>query len=266
MKWLPEAEDAIKKVPFFVRKRVKARVEKEASAAGRPVVSLADVIATQKRYLSNMSKEIRGYQLDTCFGPSGCPNQAIDSASLLPRIETVLKNADLLGFLKERVGDNLKFHHEFRLTIADCPNACSQPQIKDIGIIGACLPAITDAECTKCDACVEVCKEDAIEIVSNIGPQIDQDACLSCGQCIPVCPSGTLAEGQSGYRIQMGGKLGRHPQLAREVPGLFTEDQVIAILKACLDFYKQNSPKGERFAQILTSEAFDNLSQQFSRI
>ena len=266
MKWLPEAEEALKKVPFFVRKRVKARVEKEANAAGRPVVSLADLKATQKRYLSNMSKEIKGYQLDTCFGPSGCPNRAMDSASLLQRVETVLKNADLLGFLKERIGDNLKFHHEFRLTIADCPNACSQPQIKDIGIIGACFPSITGAECTECEACIETCKEDAIEIVRGRWPQIDEVACLSCGLCIPVCPTGTLAEGQTGYRIQLGGKLGRHPQLAREVPGLFAEDQVITIVEACLNFYKQNSPRGERFAQILTPAAFDHLSQQFSRI
>jgi len=34
MEWTPEAEDAVKKVPFFVRKRVKARVEKEAREAG----------------------------------------------------------------------------------------------------------------------------------------------------------------------------------------------------------------------------------------
>ena len=30
--------------------------------------------------------------------------------------------------------EDLKFHHEFRVTVADCPNSCSQPQIKDIGI------------------------------------------------------------------------------------------------------------------------------------
>jgi hypothetical protein len=40
MKWMPEAEEAIKKVPFFVRKRVKARVEKEAMEAGKQAVSL----------------------------------------------------------------------------------------------------------------------------------------------------------------------------------------------------------------------------------
>ena len=35
MQWTPEAEDAIKKVPFFVRKKVRARVEKEARLAAR---------------------------------------------------------------------------------------------------------------------------------------------------------------------------------------------------------------------------------------
>ena len=49
MKWMPEAEEDIKKVPFFVRKRVRARVEKEANKAGKQAVSLADVKATQAR-------------------------------------------------------------------------------------------------------------------------------------------------------------------------------------------------------------------------
>ena len=249
-----------------MRKRVRARVEKEAGAAGRTVVSLADVKATQKRYLTNMAKEVRGYQLDTCFGPNGCPNRAIDSLSLSARLETVLKNADLLSFLKQRIGDDLKFHHEFRLSIADCPNACSQPQIKDIGIIGACLPAVTDTDCTECEACVEVCKENAIKIQAGSGPQIGPESCLSCGQCIPVCPSGTLSEGRSGYRILLGGKLGRHPQLAREVPGLYDENRVIAIVAACLDYYKQNSLGGVRFAELMTPAGFAELSQQLSRL
>ena len=80
MKWTQDAEDAIKKVPFFVRKRVRARVEKEAAAEGKKVVSLAEVKATQKRYLTNMKSEIKGYQIETCFGPSGCPNRAANSS------------------------------------------------------------------------------------------------------------------------------------------------------------------------------------------
>jgi len=41
MRWTPKAEAAVKKVPFFVRKKVKARVEKKALQAGKPVVELA---------------------------------------------------------------------------------------------------------------------------------------------------------------------------------------------------------------------------------
>jgi hypothetical protein len=75
MNWTPDAENAIKKVPFFVRKRVRARVEKEATEAGKSVVSLADVKATQARYLSTMKSEIKGYQVETCFGPSSDRNK-----------------------------------------------------------------------------------------------------------------------------------------------------------------------------------------------
>jgi hypothetical protein len=38
MEWSPEAEAAIKKVPFFVRKRVRSRVEQDAKQAGKTVV------------------------------------------------------------------------------------------------------------------------------------------------------------------------------------------------------------------------------------
>ena len=158
MNWTPEADAAIKKVPFFVRKKVRARVENETRQAGKNEVSLADVKAAQARYLKNMSREIKGYQIDTCFGPGGCPNRAHIGDALLEKIEVMLKARDLLGFLKESVSGDLKFHHEFRVTLADCPNACSQPQIKDIGVIGACLPQVAQEPCTQCDACVQSCK------------------------------------------------------------------------------------------------------------
>ena len=100
MDWSTEAENAVKKVPFFVRKRVRARVEKEAREAGKSRISLADVKTTQARYLKSMSSEIKGYQVDACFGPGGCPNRAVISDGLVEQIEKVLKQADLLGFLK----------------------------------------------------------------------------------------------------------------------------------------------------------------------
>ena len=50
MKWTEEAEDAIRKVPFFVRKKVRKRVEKEAAGAGKTQVTLAGVKNTQARH------------------------------------------------------------------------------------------------------------------------------------------------------------------------------------------------------------------------
>ena len=267
MKWMPEAEEAIKKVPFFVRKRVRARIEKEAKESGKEVVSLRDVKAAQKRYLTSMSSEIKGYQIETCFGPSGCPNRAIISDQLIARIETEVAKADLLGFLKQSVKGDLKFHHEFRITLADCPNACSQPQIKDIGIIGACAPALSEESCTLCEACVEACKEDAILIDTEKEiPVIDGNRCLNCGKCVPVCPTGTLIEGPKGYRVQLGGKLGRHPQLAKELPGVYNEEQVRQIIKDCIRFYKKRSLNGKRFAEILQPQDFAEIAKRYPGI
>ena len=265
MEWTDEADESIKKVPFFVRKKVRTRVEKEASKAGKKVVSLADVKATQARYLSSMASEIKGYQIETCFGSSGCPNRAVISDRLLEQIETIVKTEDLLGFLKERVKGELKFHHEFRISLADCPNACSQPQIKDIGIIGACSPAITAEPCTQCEACVEACKENAIVLdTEKECPQIDASLCLDCGKCMQVCPTGSIAEGIKGFRVQLGGKLGRNPRLARELPGIYRERQVLEIVKDCLHFYKQTSKHGERFGQLLQSSDFTEMVKRHS--
>lgn len=251
MQWSSEAEAAIKKVPFFVRKRVRARVEKEAQETGKTVVSLDDVRATQERYLARMGEEVKGYQLETCFGSGGCPNRALVSDRLVQRLEKVLNKAQLRRFLKGRVKGGLKHHHEFRVTVADCPNACSQPQIKDVGIIGAQEPTVTSEPCVLCAQCTEACQEKAIMLQEKEAvPIIEYDRCVRCGKCIGACPTGTLAPAREGYRVLLGGKLGRHPRLAQEIPGIYAEDDVVQILQRCLSFYKRESRHGERFAEI----------------
>ncbi len=261
MKWTPEAETAIKKVPFFVRKRVRARVEEETASRGRRRVGIGDVRAAQARYLNTMEKEIKGYRIDACFGTGGCPNRTIESDRLFRRIEETLESADLLDFLKTHVDGPLKFHHEFTVTLADCPNACSRPQIRDIGIIGAAVPGVTDAECTGCGACAAVCKETAVRMEADDEvPRFDMDRCLYCGACAAECPTGALEIGQRGYRVLLGGKLGRHPRLGMELPGLFDEDAVVGIVKECLAFYKEKGQTGKRFAALVTEDDVRRLS------
>ncbi|MFZ5562969.1 MAG: 4Fe-4S dicluster domain-containing protein [Thermodesulfobacteriota bacterium] len=261
MKWTNEAEAAIKKVPFFVRKKVRARVEAEAEAQGKHVVTLAEVHATRERFLKNMSAEVKGYQLDSCFSQGSCPNMANATGGLSERIDALLKEEDLAGFLKSTVGSDIKFHHEFRVTLAECPNACSQPQIKDIGIIGACVPETTATACTLCGACVAACRDNAVTLDEAAGrPVINKDLCLACGACAKVCPTGTITEGRKGYRVLLGGKLGRHPKLARPLAGIFSEDQVIDIVRRCIAFYKANSKKGARFADLYSGPKDIGLS------
>ncbi|BBO74995.1 hypothetical protein DSCW_24120 [Desulfosarcina widdelii] len=260
MRWTAEAEAAIKKVPFFVRKKVRSRVEREAADDGSTVVDIEAVKTTQKRYLSGMAAEVKGYQLDTCFGSNGCPNRSVISDDLLKSLEQVLQAANLLSFLKEQVGDNLKFHHEFRVTVADCPNACSQPQIKDIGIIGAVMPTITDQACSGCEACVDVCPDDAMVLDETVA--VDSQRCMACGKCILACPTGTLDEKAKGYRVLLGGKLGRHPRLARELPGIFNEQDVLDIVDTCVALYKKKSRGGKRFADLLTDTDIETLEKQ----
>ncbi len=89
-----------------------------------------------------MENELSGYQVETCSGPRGCPNRAVVCEGLAEEIEQRLAKQDLRSFLKRIVRGPLKIHHELRISVSDCPNACSRPQIADIGLIGALHPAI----------------------------------------------------------------------------------------------------------------------------
>jgi dissimilatory sulfite reductase (desulfoviridin) alpha/beta subunit len=265
MQWNDEAEAALKKVPFFVRKKVRARVEVEAQKEDKTLIALADVKRTQQRYLTGMNKEVKGWQLDACFGPSGCPNAISVERGLVGEIELILQESDIIEFLKSKGISNLKFHHEFRVTVAQCPNACSQPQIKDIGIIAASRPAVSDEACTACQACVDACREDAIDLAeAPAAPHIEMQRCLACGACMPACPTGTLVTGITGYRVQLGGKLGRHPRLGRELPGLYDQAAVLDILRSCLALYKSKSRRGERFGEVLQASDFNALADRFA--
>jgi anaerobic sulfite reductase subunit C len=257
MKWTIEAEGAVSRVPFFIRKRVKKRVEEEAERQGSGVVTLAQVKTCQQRFLQNMEAEVKGFQVEACFGLTGCPHAVVVSPDLVQKLEEKLESRNLRDFLKEKVGEPLKMHHEFRVSLSTCPNACSRPQIADFGIIGALRPKISGESCTLCGACVEACPEQAIALPEgHSSPAIEFDRCLACGQCLQACPTGTLAEGEKGYRILLGGKLGRHPQLGRELPGIHSEEDLLTVLNRVLDHYLRYNQKGERLGEVLRQHAW----------
>jgi dissimilatory sulfite reductase (desulfoviridin) alpha/beta subunit len=256
MKWSKDADQAIQNVPFFIRKKVKKKVEAFVEQKKKAFVELSDVNELKQKFLSKsgMEKQIKGYEVATCFGDAGCPNSAVSTTRLAKDIEKLMEKEDILSFLKNNVKEGLKFHHEFRIALCDCPNACSRPQIVDIGIIGAVRPGVFDEACSLCSACVETCGENAIILdEKNEMPLINYDQCLCCAKCVRVCLTRTIGEKEKGFRIMLGGRLGRHPRLAMDVPGVHTHDAVLRIVQKCLKFYKERSKNGQRFSHILSS-------------
>jgi anaerobic sulfite reductase subunit C len=253
LSWSNEAEEAIGRVFFFVRKRVCRRVEAEARQSGAYQVQLEHVRSCQQKFLGNMEHELKGWQLETCFGVQDCPHRVVAPLSLVRELEELLIGKNLREFLKARNNGPLKMHHEFRVSLSACPNACSRPQIVDIGLIGTVLPVLTSEPCSQCGQCVTVCKEGAVSTEGN-RVRLNLNACLKCGDCVKVCSSGTLTAGANGFRVLLGGKLGRHPQLGRELPGIFSLTEIVPLVDHCLDHFMDHYQIGRRFGDIINSE------------
>jgi len=64
MTWDSEAEKMLRRVPFFVRKRVRMKVEEEVAAAGRNCVTKGDLEESKRKHLKSLSEGIKGYSLD----------------------------------------------------------------------------------------------------------------------------------------------------------------------------------------------------------
>ncbi|MCS7199938.1 MAG: 4Fe-4S binding protein [Caldimicrobium sp.] len=259
MDWEREAEDYLKRVPFFVRGKVKKEVERYLSSKGIEKVTLADLLEAKQVLVDKMSQAERGYEVFGCFGMDGCPHALTSSQELLKKLEEILEVEGIINFLKDKVKGPLKAHHKFKVGLAECPNACSQIQITDFCLHGVVLLEVDPKACTFCGACEEVCEEAAITL-TDYGPIIKEEICVGCGHCLKICPKGAIKETFRGYKVYLGGKLGRHPRLATFL-GHATPEETIKILKAVLKIYKNFNQKGERLGTIIERIGWDKFKK-----
>ena len=188
-----------------------------------------------------------GYKLEHCS--KHCAKSAQDWSELYHNLEHILNELDLSTHLN-RLFHQVHYHHIPKIALAGCPNGCSHPQIKDIGISGYLSPEMTDNFCSGCQACINSCLENALSWNDEVLEQ-DHNLCLDCGDCIRACPTGKIAPGESGWIIHLGGRLGRHPQLAKILGSEKSNADVIKRIEAILKDYVENALPSERLNRFL---------------
>ena len=190
-----------------------------------------------------------GFEIEHCR--LNCPKSARNWHNLYETLTTNLTSLNLYQTIEERFHPVLH-HHIPKICMAGCPNGCSHPNIKDLGISGYVIPRITDAPCIGCNECVRSCSEMAItRNPSGSGIVIDPSRCLSCGDCLRACSSGTLVAGESGWTLRLGGRVGRHPQFAKSAGQVQTDEEVLTWVSDTILRYIEEGQPNERLTQFL---------------
>ena len=184
-----------------------------------------------------------------CNESGTCPNSLGRAEGLRRLMDSLLEEEGLAAWIAGMLPEPALARHAFRAAVAECPNACSQPQIKDFGVIQRSLPGRGDGVCDNCGLCVKACRESGITLDGK-GPAINFELCLRCGACVKVCPAGALREEKKGFLVYMGGRLGRHPRLGLKAIELTDEEGVLKALRAVIKAYIREGRPGERFGDL----------------
>lgn len=277
MQWDHKAQTRLSKVPFFVRKKVRKQVEVYVTDQGRNVVTDADVSAVKQRFIMPTAEEIekleqaveRGnimegldtkyYMIKVCGGAAGCPLSVIEDKKIAHMMLEVIEETNLVDYMAAGIeeGRPSLSHHKFKMGIAGCPNGCSEPHIKDFAVIGQLFPVVGSDGCTGCGICLKSCRENALKLSSR-KIKVDYDRCLGCGNCIEACSKGVFA-GREGYKIIVGGRLGRHPRLAETLGVVDTQEELRMVFKNSLELFKAKRKQGQRFSHLVESLGIEEV-------
>lgn len=213
---------------------------------------------------SSSAGHLEPVRLRTCRGAVGCPRAVGDVAQARDRLHGVLERTRAALLVQERARGALRAHDQLTVSVSGCPNACSQPQIADFGLVGVQEPHVNAGACTGCGACVAACPDSAL-VLGEGRVSVDRGRCLACGACVRACVHGALAAGVSGWRVMVGGRLGRHPRLAEEVGGCVTLERAEAMLFDLVALWRWEGRPHERIGVMLERVA-EQRGMSFERV
>ncbi len=154
--------------------------------------------------------------------------------------------------------------HKFKVGIAGCPNACTKPQENDLGFMGVVRPIFdeVEGECISCGLCAETCPTGAITLSENGRPVIDYSKCSSDGRCVSICPTRAIREERKGWRVFVGGKFGRYPQLGLFFADYLTDEEALIIAEKVIEAYKRLGKKKERLREVIESTGLESFKRE----
>jgi dissimilatory sulfite reductase (desulfoviridin) alpha/beta subunit len=206
--------------------------------------------------------ETNYHQVKLCGGAAGCPLSVIDDKKAAQIMLDIIEETKLKEDMAAKLaGKPILSHHKFKAAVAGCPNNCSEPQIKDFAIVGQRRPKVSNMPCSGCGLCLKACRERALKL-ENKQIEVIYENCLNCGLCIEACPKGVLVEEQAGYKITVGGRLGRHPRLAETLVELGNDKELRRVMTNCLELLKLKGRPGERLSHLVERIGLDELKKR----
>ena len=290
MEWNKPATLLLEKVPPFVQKVVREKVETLARERGKNVVTEAEVVAARESFMGKPNPQrtvakqpvnnenlsiLRKYpkyfdkegnpvlyQVKSCRGAEvNCPFLITDSGILSDKLRNRLEDLHFTEKLIDKIEGQILPHHTMKLAVSGCPNSCSMPQIKDFGVHAVEPVSVDlDCKCIGCMKCVETCREDAI-IVENGNVTIDKEKCVHCGLCARVCPTGTIKAEKKKYRVMIGGKVGRHPRFALDLLLQADESAALKALDVCVDIILTSKAE-HRFRTLIEQQGIEEIKKR----
>ena len=213
MEWDEEASLRLEKIPVFVRRMARSKIEKRASDNGKSVVTLEDVEDAKAGFMGTGSvKSDKGvinanpfsldskagedkfeilkrsdeyseedglpamYTIEICRGEDvECPFLIAGIKGLRQKMKERLRETGFSKKLISRIDGKILPHQRLKIAIASCPNCCSMPQIRDFGVhVRATVSVDEDFECNGCGNCLRACKEGAIRITGMSNEQREE--------------------------------------------------------------------------------------------
>ena len=205
------------------------------------------------------------FEVVTC-GADDHPQLVMLLSELKAEITTRLKELRVTERIADKLPDSRLplAHHRFSVGLSGCMNGCIRPETRGFGVAVArvpSLPTVADAACNECFACVDACRRGALAI-RNGSFRYNINLCDHCSDCVRACTTGKLVSLRQGFKIFIGGSVGRNHQPGFELFKMADRETLFKALEASVEHFLTNAIGQESFGALLNREGPSPIYQR----